>query len=130
MGHLGMTPQSVNQLGGFRVQGKEEHLAKKIFDEALSLEQAGCFSIVLECVPADLTRQITQALRIPTIGIGAGPDADGQVLLFHDLLGFNTDFKPKFLKTWLDGETHVLTALEQYHQEVKGGVFPSAAQSY
>lgn len=130
MGHLGMTPQSINQLGGFRVQGKEEHLAKKIFDEAISLEQAGCFSLVLECIPAELTKQITQALGIPTIGIGAGPGADGQVLLFHDLLGFNTGFKPKFLKTYLDGETHVLTALEHYHQEIKAGIFPSAAQSY
>lgn len=130
MGHLGMTPQSVNQFGGFRVQGKDEALAKKILENALSLEQAGCFSLVLECVPAQLTQEITEALSIPTIGIGAGPHADGQVLVFHDLLGFDANFKPKFLKTYLDAESLILKALEQYHQEVKKGLFPSAEESY
>lgn len=130
MGHLGMTPQSVNQLGGFRVQGKDEVLAKKIFEDALSLEKAGCFSLVLECVPTRLTQQITEKLSIPTIGIGAGPDADGQILVLHDLLGFNQAFKPKFLKTYLDAETLILKALEAYHQEVRQGAFPSADQSY
>lgn len=130
IGHLGMTPQSVHQFGGFRVQGKDESLAKKILEQALSLEQAGCFALVLECVPAELTKQITQALRIPTIGIGAGPHADGQVLVFHDLLGFDANFKPKFLKTYLNAESLILKALEQYHSEVKEGVFPSAEESY
>lgn len=130
IGHLGMTPQSVHQFGGFRVQGKDESLAKKILEQALSLEQAGCFALVLECVPAELTKQITQALRIPTIGIGAGPHADGQVLVFHDLLGFDANFKPKFLKTYLNAESLILKALEQYHKEVKECVFPSAEESY
>lgn len=130
MGHLGMTPQSVNKFGGFRLQGKDEALANKIFEEAKSLEEAGCFAIVLECVPAQLVQKISSTLHIPTIGIGGGPYADGQILLFHDLLGFNAEFKPKFLKTFLEGESLILKALNQYNEEVKQGVFPSKAESY
>ncbi len=130
MGHLGMTPQSVNKFGGFCVQGKDEVLATKIIEQALSLERVGCFSLVLECIPAQLTQQITQKLSIPTIGIGAGLYADGQILVFHDLLGFDTKFNPKFLKKYLDAHSLILTALEQYHEAVKSGTFPSAAESY
>lgn len=130
MGHLGMTPQSVNQLGGFRVQGKNESAANKILEEALSLERAGCFAVVLECMPTSVVKKITETLSIPTIGIGGGPYTDGQILLFHDLLGFNPSFKPKFLKTYLDGEKLALDALQKYSQEVKSGVFPSEKESY
>jgi 3-methyl-2-oxobutanoate hydroxymethyltransferase len=130
MGHIGMTPQAINQLGGFRLQGKDEPLANKIFAEALALEEAGCFSVVLECMPTQLAQKITKALRIPTIGIGAGPYTDGQILVFHDLLGLNPEFKPKFLKTYLNGESLILEAIQNYLKEVKKGIFPSKTESY
>lgn len=130
MGHLGLTPQSVNQLGGFRLQGKHEEPGKKIFEQAKLLEQAGCFATVLECIPALLGKKITEALRIPTIGIGAGPYTDGQILVFHDLLGFNAEFKAKFVKTYMEGGSLALKALNQYHREVREGTFPSDAESY
>lgn len=130
MGHIGMMPQLVNQFGGFRLQGKDEKIGEKIFNQAKLLEQAGCFSVVLECVPAALGKKITKTLHIPTIGIGAGPHTDGQILVFHDLLGFNQAFKPKFLKTYLDGSTLILEALNRYHREVVDGKFPSELESY
>lgn len=130
MGHLGLMPQFVNQVGGFCVQGKDETIAKKILADAVLLQSAGCFALVLECVPVNLGQEITQTLNIPTIGIGAGPYTDGQVLLFHDLLGFNLSFKPKFLKTYFESEPLFLEALNHYDQEVKAGIFPSLAESY
>lgn len=125
MGHLGLTPQSVHQLGGMRVQGKTPEAGEIILSEALQLQEAGCFAVVLECVPALLAQKISQALNIPTIGIGAGPHTDGQVLVLHDLLGFNSEFKPKFLKTYLDGHALVKHALNQYNNEVKAINFPA-----
>ncbi len=130
MGHLGLTPQSVNMLGGFKVQGKDEDHAKGIFEAAKQLEQAGCFSVVLECVPSELAQKITAALSIPTIGIGAGVDTDGQVLVLQDMLGMNPHFKPKFLKTYLNGYYLILNSLNQFHQEVEGKAFPTEKESY
>ena len=103
MGHLGLTPQSVHQLGGFKVQGKDHNVAQKIRDQAKTLENLGCFAVVLECVPMSLSKQITEDLSIPTIGIGAGPYVDGQVLVLQDLLGFQKDMNFKFVKNYLNG---------------------------
>lgn len=130
MGHIGLTPQFVHLLGGYHVQGKSDDSAKRLVEEALALEEAGCFAIVLECVPTELARKISKELKIATIGIGAGPDTDGQVLVFQDLLGLNTDFKPKFVKKYLDGAELVTGAINKYHQEVKKGVFPDADHSF
>jgi len=130
MGHLGLTPQSFYQMGGFKVQGRTESAAQKILEHSLSLQQAGCFSIVLECVPSSLAREITSRLEIPTIGIGAGPDVDGQVLVFHDLLGLNDGFHPKFLRKFLDGKSLIKNALEDFHQSVQNQSFPSLEESY
>lgn len=130
MGHLGLTPQSVNQLGGFKVQGKLESEQERIFKEAHSLEKAGCFSIVLECVPQDLAKKITKSLEIPTIGIGAGPDCDGQVLVLQDMLGMNNQFKPQFLRTYFEGFQEIKKSFNHYHQDVIDGKFPSAKESY
>ncbi|OFZ15439.1 MAG: 3-methyl-2-oxobutanoate hydroxymethyltransferase, partial [Bdellovibrionales bacterium RBG_16_40_8] len=114
MGHLGLTPQSVNQLGGFRVQGRTSDQAKLILDGAKTLEKCGCFSVVLECVPTSLAKQISEELSIPTIGIGAGPDTDGQVLVWQDMLGLNTDFRPKFVRQYLNGGELFSSALNQF----------------
>ncbi|WP_374034200.1 3-methyl-2-oxobutanoate hydroxymethyltransferase [Bdellovibrio bacteriovorus] len=130
MGHLGLTPQSVNQLGGFKVQGRDEKAQKKILEGALQLQDAGAFSVVLECVPSKLAKEITAALEIPTIGIGAGVDCDGQVLVLQDMLGMNQGFKPKFVKTYLDGFNTIKGALNQYHQEVSAETFPTEKESY
>jgi len=130
MGHLGLTPQSVNQLGGFRVQGREERAAESLREEAIACEQAGCFALVLECVPDDLAAQITGSLHIPTIGIGAGARTDGQVLVMQDLLGLTSDFKPKFVRQYLDGRQLWLDAFNAYASDVKSGHFPAAAESY
>lgn len=130
MGHLGLTPQSVHQLGGFRVQGRGDEAAARLKREALELQAAGCFSLVLEAMPAAVAADVTQALAIPTIGIGAGPDTDGQVLVLHDLLGFNTDFRPKFVRTFMDGSGGVLDALQAFHREVTEGTFPNDAECY
>ena len=111
--HLGLTPQSVHQLGGFRVQGRGDEAAARLRAEALQLQEAGCFSIVLEAMPAAVANDVSEALAIPTIGIGAGPGTDGQVLVLHDLLGFNTEFRPKFVRTWMDGAGQVRAALEE-----------------
>lgn len=130
MGHLGLTPQSVNQLGGFKVQGRDEKAQKKIKEQALQLQDAGAFSIVLECVPTKLATDITAALEIPTIGIGAGPHCDGQVLVLQDMLGMNQGFKPKFVKTYFEGFDSMKNAFNKYHQEVSDGIFPSEKESY
>jgi len=130
MGHVGLTPQSVLGLGGFRVQGRDERVAEDLVAQARRLEELGCFAVVLECVPATVAAAITSALSIPTIGIGAGVDVDGQVLVLHDLLGFGGEFKPKFLKQYFDGTTHILRALNSFHSETQLRQFPSDAESY
>jgi 3-methyl-2-oxobutanoate hydroxymethyltransferase len=129
-GHIGLTPQSLHQLGGFRVQGKSEEQKIDLIKQAKKLEELGCFSVVLECVPSELAKQITLSIQIPTIGIGAGPYCDGQVLVLHDLLGLNGHFRPKFLKTFLEGEKNVIEALNRFDVEVKNSIFPSEKESY
>jgi len=130
MGHLGLQPQSVHAFGGFRVQGRNGDAAQEIARQATALEGLGVFAIVLECVPADLARKVTKSLRIPTIGIGAGEGCDGQILVLQDLLGMNTDFRPKFARPFMDGARGVLDALEQFDKAVKSGSFPSSEESY
>jgi 3-methyl-2-oxobutanoate hydroxymethyltransferase len=130
MGHLGLTPQSVNQLGGFRVQGRDNDAARVLVQEALACESAGCFSLVLECVPEVLATEITAGLSIPTLGIGAGSGTDGQVLVMQDLLGLSTDFKPKFVRRYLDGRQLWLDAFNAFTDDVKNARFPSADESY
>lgn len=130
MGHIGLTPQFVNQLGGYRVQGKTEEGAKRLMEEALALEEAGCFALVLECVPAKISEEITRKLNIVTIGIGAGKGTDGQVLVFQDLLGLNTTFKPKFVKHFIDGAGIVSKAVDDYAAEVRTGSFPGDENSF
>jgi 3-methyl-2-oxobutanoate hydroxymethyltransferase len=126
MGHIGLTPQSVHLLGGFKVQRDAEQLLA----DARAVEQAGAFSLVVESVPAEVGARITQAVAIPTIGIGAGPSCDGQVLVFHDLLGLFTDFKPKFVKRYADLGSQVRSALLEYCREVREGIFPGPEQSF
>lgn len=130
MGHIGLTPQSVHALGGYRVQGREEAAAESLKAQANALEDAGCYSIVLELMPAALAQEISQALTIPTIGIGAGPGCDGQVLVLYDALGLNEGFRPKFLKTFgkLGGETR--KALGAYVKEVREGSYPGPEHSF
>ena len=130
MGHLGLTPQSVETFGGHKVQGKTECSAEKIRKSALALEKAGCFALVLECVPQKLADQITKELTIPTIGIGAGPHTDGQVLVLQDLLGMQNNFKPKFLRHFLSGEKLFGDAISTFNEDVKSSAFPSCEESY
>ena len=130
MGHLGLTPQSVHRMGGFVVQGREEEQARAIYRDAQALERAGCYALVLEGVPKELARDITASLRIPTIGIGAGIDCDGQVLVCYDLFGFNPDFKPKFVKRFADGYGVLRGAAEAFIAEVRGGKFPGDEYSF
>lgn len=130
MGHLGMTPQSVYALGGYRVQGKADDQASRLLDDARALEAAGAFAVVLEAVPAALARTITQALSISTIGIGAGLHCDGQVLVLYDLLGLFDAFVPKFVKTYAHLKADALQALSRYREEVEQGKFPSDSESY
>jgi 3-methyl-2-oxobutanoate hydroxymethyltransferase len=130
MGHLGLTPQSVNALAGFRVQGRSEDDATRILADAKRIEELGCFSLVLECVPSALAGKITRTLSIPTVGIGAGPDCDGQVLVLQDLLGFSNGFRPKFLRTYFDGFGQLRDAVDRFDRDVKHGSFPTAAESY
>ncbi len=130
MGHLGLTPQSVHALGGMTVQAKTEADAEKLLFQARRLELAGSFALVLECIPEKTAEIITRHLRIPTIGIGAGVHVSGQVLVLQDLLGMNPDFKPKFLKKYLNGFELIHSALNMFHQEVKDGKFPSEKESY
>ena len=130
MGHLGLTPQSVHQLGGFKVQGRDEKAQAKIKKAALDLQEAGAFAVVLECVPSKLAKEISKSLDIPTIGIGAGADCDGQVLVLQDMLGMNQGFKPKFLKTYFSGFETIQKVFNTYHQEVVSGKFPTDKESY
>ena len=130
MGHLGLTPQHVHQLGGYKVQGKTASAAEALLAQAHKLEAAGCFAIVLECIPAPLAKTITQAVSIPTIGIGAGADTDGQVLVFHDLLGLQTEFKPKFVKQYLNAAELFQQSISEYAADVKDKTFPSEQYSY
>ena len=129
-GHLGMTPQSVNAFGGFKVQGKTVEAAKKLITDALALEEAGVFAIVLECVPAELAEYISNLLTIPTIGIGAGVGCDGQVLVYQDLTGIYNDFTPKFVKRYLNAGEMIKNAFVDYNYEVKHGKFPTAEHSF
>lgn len=129
-GHLGLTPQSISRLGGFKVQGKDAVSARSVLDDALALQEAGCFSLVLEAVPDRVAEVITKRLKIPTIGIGAGPNCDGQVLVFHDFAGMFDRFVPKFTKKYLDLFTVVNGALEQYCSEVKARSFPGPEHCY
>ena len=124
MGHLGLTPQSVHQMGGYRVQGKDEAAAKKLLGDARALEEAGAFAVVLECVPAPLAKLVTESIGIPTIGIGAGPDCSGQVLVTHDMLGFYGQFSPKFVKRYTNLHENIMQGLQGYRCEVENGSFP------
>jgi 3-methyl-2-oxobutanoate hydroxymethyltransferase len=130
MGHLGLQPQSVNMLGGHRVQGREEAQAIQLVEEAKHLEDAGCFSVLLECIPKELAKMVTDELNIFTIGIGAGPNCSGQVLVFHDVLGLHCGPFPKFVKNYIDGFNQLVIALSRWSSEVKKGIFPSEQESY
>ena len=130
MGHVGLTPQTAEQLGGFKVQGKDADTARKILENARGLEDKGCFSVVLECIPAPLAKIITQKLSIPTIGIGAGKDCDGQVLVTHDLLGLFERFTPKFVKRYVHLNDSIAKGVTHFCKDVRGGKFPDAAHSY
>jgi 3-methyl-2-oxobutanoate hydroxymethyltransferase len=130
MGHIGLTPQSIHQLGGFKVRGKAVEEAQKLLNDARVLEEAGAFAIVLECTPAPLSKLITERLTIPTIGIGAGPDCDGQVQVISDILGLYTDFVPKHAKQYARLAGEIKTAVSSYISEVKSLSFPTAKQSY
>ncbi len=130
MGHLGLTPQSIHQLSGFRVQGRDTDTAQRLADDALALQQAGAFSVVLELVPTELARRISQSLAIPTIGIGAGNGCDGQVQVWHDVLGLYEDFVPKHTKQYATLGNTIRAALSRYVEEVQSGAFPDAAQSF
>lgn len=130
MGHLGLTPQSVHMLGGFKVQGRDKIAQTKIQLQSKNLEDAGCFSVVLECVPSQLAKSITRTLEIPTIGIGAGPSTDGQVLVLQDMLGMNPGFKPKFLRQFADLKSIVTDAANQFHESTVQSTFPTDEESY
>ncbi len=130
MAHLGLTPQSVHQFGGYKVQGKEDAAAQRIIEDAKILEEAGAFSVVLECVPAKLAERITQSIGIPTIGIGGGIHCDGQVLVIHDMLGMFEKFTPKFVKKYANLNSQIKEAVKQYVEEVRTGVFPGKEHSF
>lgn len=130
MGHLGLTPQSVHTMGGFKVQGRDASGAKKILDDAKALEQAGCYALVLEGIPRDLARHVTESVTVPTIGIGAGVDCDGQVLVLYDMLGLFDEFKPKFVKRYEQLGLRIRTAVDEYVNEVKDGLFPTEEHSF
>ena len=130
MGHLGLTPHYINQFGGFTVQGRGDGAAERLVDQARRLEEAGCFSLVLECVPTSVAKSITENLSIPTIGIGAGPHVDGQVLVLHDMLGVVKGMKPKFVRTYLDGFDLIRDAVDRFASEVKELTYPSREECY
>jgi 3-methyl-2-oxobutanoate hydroxymethyltransferase len=130
MGHLGLTPQSALQLGGHKVQGRLHEEAKQIETDALLLEKLGCFAVVLECIPAELARELSAKLDIPCIGIGAGPHVDGQVLVMHDMIGMQMSFKPKFLRRYAEVESVVLGAFNDFARDVREASFPSKEESY
>ena len=130
MGHLGLTPQSIYKFGTYTVRAREKAEAQKLLADAKHLEQAGCFAIVLEKIPATLAKQVSAAISVPTIGIGAGPNCDGQVLVLHDMLGITQDFSPRFLRRYLDLEKDIQSAIAQYVGDVRGGKFPTERESY
>ena len=130
MGHIGLTPQTISMLGGFKVQGKDAQAAQKIIDDALSLEDAGAFSVLLEAVPAPIAKRVTERLKVPTIGIGAGVHCDGQVLVVHDMLGLFDRFTPKFAKRYVNLSEPMLKAFESYREEVLKGTFPTDQHSF
>ncbi|UOR12484.1 3-methyl-2-oxobutanoate hydroxymethyltransferase [Halobacillus amylolyticus] len=130
VGHLGLTPQSVHVLGGYKVQGKDEKAAKKLLEEAKEVERAGAMALVLECVPRQLAKLISEQLTIPTIGIGAGADCDGQVLVYHDLLKYGVERLPKFVKPYLNSSEQMAGAVRQYVSEVKDGLFPQEQHTF
>ena len=130
MGHLGLTPQSIYKFGTYTVRAKEEAEAEKLKKDALLLQEAGCFAIVLEKIPAQLAKEVSESLTIPTIGIGAGKYCDGQVLVMHDMLGINTEFKPRFLRQYLDLFTSVTGAVQHYIKDVKSNDFPNDQEQY
>ncbi|MGF1671164.1 MAG: 3-methyl-2-oxobutanoate hydroxymethyltransferase [Balneolaceae bacterium] len=130
MGHLGLTPQSIYKFGTYKVRAKEKEEAEKLLEDALKLEKAGVFSIVLEKIPATLANEVTRSVDVPTIGIGAGPDCDGQVLVLHDMLGLNKDFSPRFLRRYADLNKSVSEAVGNYINDVKTGDFPNETEIY
>jgi len=130
LGHIGLTPQSIKEMGGYKVQGKTSEQARQLMDDAMAVEQAGAFALVLECVPAELGEMISGALTIPTIGIGAGAGCDGQVLVFTDLLGISGKPIPRFVKKYADLNPIIIEALASYRNEVEAGVFPADEQTY
>jgi 3-methyl-2-oxobutanoate hydroxymethyltransferase len=130
MGHVGLTPQSATQLGGFKTQGKTAEKARALVEGALELEEVGCFSIVLEAVPSPVAAEITRRLSVPTIGIGAGPDCDGQVLVYHDLLGLSEGHLPRFVKRYASLSREIRDALEHYVHDVRTGAFPEEQHTY
>jgi 3-methyl-2-oxobutanoate hydroxymethyltransferase len=130
MGHLGLTPQSIYKFGTYEVRAKEDAEAQKLLQDAQLLEDAGCFAIVLEKIPSKLAKQVAQMVKIPVIGIGAGPDVDGQVLVSHDMLGINKDFSPKFLRRYLNLYEQIQVAVEQYVADVKSVDFPNQKEQY
>ncbi|MDO8953718.1 MAG: 3-methyl-2-oxobutanoate hydroxymethyltransferase [Gammaproteobacteria bacterium] len=130
MGHLGLTPQSIHTLGGYKVQGKTSESAARIKNEALALQEAGCFALVLECLPSDLSADITLNLVIPTVGIGAGPDTDGQVLVWQDMLGLNLDFRPKFVKNFCQANELFTASINSFIDSVKHKEFPQHEHCY
>lgn len=130
LGHVGLTPQTASALGGYKLQGKDEAQARKIVEDAAALEAAGCWGVVLELVPAPLAKLITERIGIPTIGIGAGSDCDGQVLVFHDMVGLFSGFTPTFVKRYTEAGAAIRKAVERYAEEVRSGAFPSGSQSF
>src|SRR5215471_12326588 len=130
MGHVGLTPQSFHKFGGFKVQGRHAGAAKEILEDAVALSQAGCFAVVLECVPQALAAEITQTISIPAIGIGAGPSCDGQVLVFHDVMGLNPKFQPKFVRRYADLSSAILEAARHFTRDVREGSFPNEQESF
>ncbi len=130
MGHLGLTPQSIHAIGGFKVQGKQLDAARKIVDDAVALAAAGCFAIVLECVPDGVARMVTDAISVPTIGIGAGRHCDGQVLVYHDLLGFEDRMRPRFVRRYAELGATATEAVRHFAEDVRAGHFPSSEETY
>jgi 3-methyl-2-oxobutanoate hydroxymethyltransferase len=130
MGHLGLTPQSIYKFGTYTVRAKEEEEAQKLMEDAKMLDEIGAFGVVLEKIPSELTKKVSQSIQIPTVGIGAGSDADGQILVVHDMLGINKEFKPRFLRRYADLDGIMNEAISQYVKDVKSVDFPSIKESY
>jgi 3-methyl-2-oxobutanoate hydroxymethyltransferase len=130
MGHLGLTPQWLRGLGGFKVQARDEEAARQLREDALALQDAGVFALVLECIPQALAAEVTRSLSIPTIGIGAGPGCDGQVLVLQDLLGLNPDFRPRFARRFADGAALVRSGAHAFSEAVRSGAFPSDKEGF